>query len=248
MTTVAVLADPPHEGVVFQHLVAENCLSEAEAAALYRAMLGDVCEAVARSGGDLLVNYRQADQLPSNVEDPEAEVRSAVRNALSNASEVRFEIQVGSTFSARAGNTVTHLLEREGVQTAAVVTPTAAFLRRQHVDSAAMKLRRSDVVVGASTDGRVYYAGFGEPIDFTDAYAPPAVETLVDRSIDAGLSVDFLPVLPSVDTTADLRTAVPLLRARRAADRQVPPRTAAEIDSLGLRVVAEDGEPRIVRK
>lgn len=235
MTTVAVLADPPVEGAVLDALT-DDLLSEREATDLYAAMLADVCRAVESSGADLLVNYRPADQVPDGV-DPEAAIRDVVDAELHAPDEARYEVQVGSTLAGRVGNTVTHLLERESVATVAAVEPTAALLARQQVDSAAMKLRSSDVVLGPTTDGRVYYAGFGAPIDFDDAFATPTVETLTDRARDAGLDVDFLPTNPVVATPADLRTAIPVLRARRQAGRVVPPRTTTLIQEYGLRVV-----------
>ncbi|MFC6757965.1 MULTISPECIES: hypothetical protein [Haloarcula] len=237
MTTVAVLADPPVEGAVLPGL-AGGPLDESEATALYTAMLTDVCRAVEASGAELLVNYRPAEQVP-DVVDPEAAVREPLDAALDAPDEARYEVQVGSTHAARVGNTVTHLLEREGVKTAAAVTPTAGLLTRQLIDSAAMKLRSSGVVLGPSTDGRVYYAGFAEPIDFEDADATPTVETLTDRAMDADLGVDFLPTTPVVETQADLQTVVPLLRARHRADRVVPPRTTTLINEFGLRVTAD---------
>jgi len=234
MTTVAVLADPPVEGFVLPEL-ADGPLDEATAVNLYTAMLRDVCRAVEASGGDLLVNYRPDEQVPEGV-DAEAAVRTAVVDALDAPSDARFEVQVGSTHAARVGNTVTHLLEREGVDTAAAVTPRSVLLARQLVDSAAMKLRSSEVVLGPATDGRVYYAGFAAPVDFADAYATPAVETLTDRALDEGFDVDFLPTTPLLETPADLRSVVPLLRARHRAGRVVPPRTTALLEELGLQV------------
>jgi glycosyltransferase A (GT-A) superfamily protein (DUF2064 family) len=246
MTTVAVLADPPVEGAVLGTLT-DGLLSDREATDLYAAMLADVCRAVESSGADLLVNYRPPDRLPDGV-DPEAAIRDAIDAELHAPAEARYEVQVGSTLAGRVGNTVTHLLERESVATVAAVEPTAALLARQQIDSAAMKLRSSDVVLGPTTDGRVYYAGFGAPIDFDDAYATPTVETLTDRARDAGLDVDFLPTNPVVATPADLRTAVPILRARRQAGRVVPPRTTTLIQEYGLRVVEGDAGPELVRE
>jgi len=234
MTTVAVLCDPPREGVL-STLADSSPLTPAECADLYAAMLGDVCRAVETSGGELLVNYR-------GDEDAEAELRSVVRDALADPDEARFEVQVGETFAGRAGNTATHLLETEGVVSAAVVEPTGAFLGRSQIDNAAMKLRSSEVVVGPATDGRVYYAGFREPIDFDGAYAPPAVETVTDRGVDAGLDVDFLPMLPVVETGDDLAEALSFIRARQRAGRIVPERTTAVLDDLGLTVVAEGAD------
>ncbi|PSP82931.1 hypothetical protein BRC83_07765 [Halobacteriales archaeon QS_1_68_17] len=232
MTTVALLADAP-EGDVLPELVAGTPLSAAEASTLYGAMLADVARAVARSGGDLLVNYADED-------GAETAIRETLDRWL-DGPDARYEVQVGSTFSARAGNTVTHLLDREDERSVAVVEPTAAFLGRQQIDSAAMKLRSSEVVLGPTTGGRVYYAGFTEPVDFDDAFAPPAVETLVRRAREAGLSVDFLPMLPVVETPTDLLTALPVLAARTRAERIRPGATASVLDDLGLAVAPGDG-------
>lgn len=239
MTTVAVLADPPVEGFVLPEL-GNGLLDESEKTALYTAMLTDVCRAVEASGAELLVNYRPAEQVPDGV-DPESAVRESLEAALDAPGQARYEVQVGSSLSARVGNTVTHLLEREGVNTAAAVEPTAGLLTRQLIDSAAMKLRSSGVVLGPSTSGRVYYAGFAEPVDFEAGYATPAVKTLTDRAMDADLGVDFLPTAPVLQTPADLRTVVPLLRARHQAERVVPPRTTTLITEFALQLSA-DGE------
>ncbi len=81
-------------------------------------------------------------QVPDGV-DPETAVREPVTEALESPGNARFEVQVGSTFAARAGNTVSHLLNEEEVHSAAVVRPIAPLLGRTHLDSAAMKLRSS---------------------------------------------------------------------------------------------------------
>lgn len=239
MTTVAVLCDPPREGVL-STLADSSPLTPTECADLYAAMLGDVCRSVEASGGDLLVNYRGDD-------DALAELRGVVRDALADPDEARFEVQVGETFAGRAGNTATHLLEAEGVSSVAVVEPTAAFLGRSLVDSAAMKLRSSEVVLGPATRGRVYYAGFTDPIDFEAAYTPPAVETLTDRSLDAGHDVDFLPVLPVVEEGRNLAEALSLIRARQRAGRIVPGGTTALLDDLGVTVVADGSDLSLAR-
>jgi 2-phospho-L-lactate guanylyltransferase (CobY/MobA/RfbA family) len=256
MATVAVLADPPVEGVVLPDVVAGTPLTETEAARLYRAMLVDVCRAVQRGGADLLVNYRDPDQVGSA--DPDQEVpggadvdsEQRLRETLDGAlggEAARYEVQVGETFAGRAGNTVTHLLEREDEDTVAVVEPTAAFLGREQIGTAAMKLRSSEVVLGPTTGGRVYYAGFAAPVDFTDAYAPPAVETLTRRAREADLDVDFLPMLPVVEQGSDLTTALPGLRARQQAGRNHPERTAAVLDDLGVGVEAGEAGLTVTR-
>jgi hypothetical protein len=251
MTTVAVLVDPSPARNPLAECVDADALSESEARALYAAMARDVCRAVEASGGELLVNYapEAADGEASADDSSAAEdaARDLVAEGLSAPSDARFEVQVGSSHAARVGNTVTHLLEREGVQSAAVVEPTAAMLERRHVDSAAMKLRGSPVVLGPSSRGRVWYAAFREPIDFTDAFEPPALRTLTDRARDGGYEVDFVERLPLVERPADLAGFVAELGARQRAEKWVPPHTAAAVEDIGLGAVADDGDLRVVR-
>lgn len=252
MTVVAVLADPPRPGLALPRLPETSPLSEVDAAALSEALLKDTLLAVERSGGELLVNYRADDSLPGAHVDPGESAEDALRTiadeTLEDPSTARFEVQVGSTFSARAGNTVTHLLREEGVRSAAVVRGDAPFLLRSTVDSGAMKLRTNEVVLGPSTDGRVFFAGFRAPIDFEDAFAPPELETLVDGANDADRDVGFLEMQPTVRTGADLVTLVSTIRARWQADRVVPEHTAAFVVDNDL-VVRHDGDgPAVVRE
>jgi hypothetical protein len=68
----------------------------------------------------------------------------------------------------------------------------------------------------------------------------------VARARDADLEVDFAPMLPVIERPADLVTAVPQLRARVNAGRNVPPRTAAFVADHDLQVVSRDGELSVV--
>lgn len=244
MTVIAVLADPPRPGLVLPRLAETTPLDDAEAAACYEALLRDTVRAVDASGGDLLVNFRPDEDLPAehvpDDADAEAELRALVADELGGTGDARFERQVGSSESARAGNTLTHLLREEEVRTAAVVRGTAPFLDRTLVDNAAMKLRRSAVVLGPSTRGRVHYAGFAEPVDFADALGSLELPTLSQRAADAGVDADFLPVAPVVEDGGDLRTVLPMLEAYRHAGRVVPANFAEFVAETGLGV-DEDG-------
>jgi hypothetical protein len=236
MTTVAVLADPPDETDALAELVDSGVLDAEAATELYTATLRDACVAVERSGGDLLVNFR----VPDGVEPDDAEdaVSSALATALDDPASARYEVQIGSTRSARVGNTVTHLLEREGVRTAAVVDPAVALMERRHVDSAAMKLRGDEVVLGPTPRGEIWYAGFAEPVDFTDALAAPSLRTLTECARDEGFGVDFVESLPLVSEPAGLASAVVLARTRQLAGKPVPEHTAEAIAQLDLDVDA----------
>jgi hypothetical protein len=239
MTTVAVLADPPRPGTVLSALPVSTPLSEREAANLYEALLKDTVLAAERSGGETLVNYRPADAIGLDA-DSEAELRDCLSDVV-DLESVRFEVQAGETFAGRVGNTATHLLETEGVGSVGITRPEAALLARTDIDEAAMKLRSSPVVLGAAPGGRVGYAAFAEPIDFADCYAPPALETLTDRALDAGLGVDFLETKPYLGSAADLADVIVAVRTRKRAEAVVPPHLAAWTRNSGL-VVSADGD------
>lgn len=223
MTTVVVLADPPVPECV-PDLLPDSYTAE-QNAELYQAMLADVCATIQHGEGSLLINYRDAETVPDGV-DPEASVRNALAAELTEPDAVRYEPQVGSDAAAQIGNALTHLLEEAELPTVAFARPTALFLRREHIGTTAMQLRTSDVVVGPSTAGRVSFGAFGEPIDFTGVFEPPAVETLVERARNATLDVSFLPVTPLWAAPDDRQSAVSLLRARLRAGALVPERTA----------------------
>ncbi|RZV08864.1 hypothetical protein BDK88_2941 [Natrinema hispanicum] len=244
---VVVPVAPPREGLVLSSLVEQSPLSAAEAVSLYEVAVADVLWAVASSGGDLLVNYRDADTLPDAHADgdPEAEVRALVLDALGEDAEVRFERQVGSSRAARVGNTVTHLLEREGADSVGVLEPTAPLVARTEIDGAAMSLRRHNVVLGPAERGGTYFAGFAEPIDFTDAYATPELSTLAQQATDDGLGVGFAPMLSTVATPTGLQATIAGLEARQAADRPGAEATAALIDDLGIAVGADGDLERV---
>lgn len=246
MPTVAVMADPPVEGAVATELAAEAPLSEFEASTLYEAMLGDVCRGVQLAGAELLVNYRPPEQVDADV-DPEASLREALSDVLEEPDEARYEVQVGETFAGRAGNTATHLLETEGVDSVAVVEPTAAFLGREHLGALAMRLRTSEVVLGPAAGGRVYLAAFAAPIDFEAVYEPPAIQTITERAAETDLDVEYLQQLPLAQSASDLAETVAQVRARRAAGRNVPARTTAMIEELGLEAVERDGGLAVAR-
>lgn len=250
MTVVVALVDPPREGLVLPELVETTPLAPSDAVALYKAFVEDLCVAAAESGGDLLLNYRPDDQLPSAYQtgepvEPIFEDLASTVLGEETLAETRIEVQVGSTESARVGNTVNHLLDEEGVDSVTICDPAVPFRSRQHIDSTAMKLRRSAVVLGPASRGRVHTAAFKDSIDFADALVEPSLVTLADRARDAGHDVDFAPSLPAVETHDDLLGVLAELRARQSAGRWVPTSTARIVSDLGLRIDTASGDPRV---
>ncbi|ADD06890.1 uncharacterized protein Nmag_3340 [Natrialba magadii ATCC 43099] len=254
---VVVSVDPPRPGLVLSSLVESTPLTDTDAVALYEAAVTDTLRAAEQSGGEVLLNYRDEDTLPAefgdNIDtdtdtdadtDAEAEIRTLAADALESVAAadsaddapVRFERQVGSTHAARIGNTVTHLLEREGADAVGVLEPTVPLVARTEIDGAAMSLRRHDTVIGPSSNGRAYFAGFSEPIDFTDAYETPAVSTLATQAAAADHRIGFAPMLPTIGTEAGLCATLAMLEARKQAGRLNAEATATVVSDLGLSV------------
>lgn len=252
MSVIVLLTDPPRPGLVLPELAETSPLTDEEAAELAAAMAKDAMRAIDRTGGDLLVNFRPDDLLPEEHRTDtaaEAEVRALAADALDDPSVARFEPQVGSTRSARVGNTVTHLLREEEVDSVAVLTGDTPFVTRPGIDQAAMKLRSNEVVLGPGHGGSVYYAGFTDTVDFSDALETPPLWHLTDAARDEGYGTEFLPMEPTVRTGDHLATVVARIRARVAAERVVPEFTAARIAEWGLLVEeGEDGSPELVRR
>jgi hypothetical protein len=245
VTVVVLIADAPVEGVACSDIVAETDLSPADGVELYQALLKDVFETLAESTVDVLVNYPAPDDLPPDVEPemaPEVALKGLAGAVVDpdRLEDFRFEVQVGSSFSAKAGNAITHLLRDEEQHSAAVLRPCVPRLVRSVVDEAAIKLRRNDVVLGPARDGRVYFAGFTELIDFTDVFETNAQETIAGRAGEKGLTVDFARERAMLESARDLRSVVMRLRAEMLAGNPVPEHLWTFVEDRGLSV--ENGE------
>ena len=250
MPTLVVPADPPRPGHVLPSLARDAPLTEAEAATLYEACLRDAVAAADAAGGDLIVTYPSAERVSPDDDGtgPEAAVRAAVAPAVADPTAVRFEVQVGSTPSARLGNVVGHLLREAGATSVGYLSSTAYDTPRTVVDGAAMKSRSAELVLGPAPGGRIHYAAFATPaLDFADALAAPALDTLAARAADADATTEFVESRPRLDGPADLPTLLASLSARRRAGRSVPEHVAGAVDDLGLSLDPSGDEVAVVR-
>lgn len=244
MTTVVLLPDPPVEGIACQRLVEETSLTPADGLALYRALLADTMVTLERSTIDILVNYPTQEDLPADAdpEDPKAELRKIAARAMEpdRFEGVRFEPQVGSDFSAKAGNAITHLVRDEDLQSAAVLRPCVPRLARSVIDEAALKLRRADVVIGPANRGEVYYAGFSDLIDFEGVFETRPLEEITRRAVEAGLEVDFQRSRELLWEPADLVGVLSRLNADTLAGKPVPEHTWETVQKR--EIAMRDGE------
>lgn len=242
MTTIVLLPDPPVEGVACERLVAETDLTPADGVAIYRSTVADTLATLEEGTVDALVNYPTEDDLPDGIDgvDPETELREIAATALSpeGFEDVRFEPQVGSNRSAKAGNAITHLVRDEGEQSAAVLFPVPRLVR-SIVDEAALKLRRADVVIGPAGRGEVYYAGFSELIDFTDVLEERPVEEVARRAREKDFQVDFVRSREVLSGAPDFEGVLSRITADVLADKPVPEHLWRTIQERGIRI--EDG-------
>jgi hypothetical protein len=242
VTTVVLLPDPPVEEIAGERLVAETDLTPADGLAIYRATLADTLSTLEEGTADVLVNYPPADDLPANSDglNPETELRRIAGTVMTPEAveAVRFEPQVGSDRSARAGNAITHLVRDEGEQSAAVLFPTPRLVR-SIVDEASLKLRRADVVLGPATRGEVYYAGFADLIDFTDVFAERPIGAITRRAREADLDVDFVRTREVLDGKASFEGVLTRIRADAIAEKPVPEHLWETIQERNIRI--EDG-------
>jgi len=205
-----------------------DTLDDPSRLALRDALLCDACRAVESSGSDLLVTVE-----PIDGDSADDRAIEAVEDALDRCLESvpRVEPQVGSSPAARLGNTVTHLLDA-GASSVGVVF-AGAIVDRSTLDQATIQLRTADVVLGPAPGGRLAYAGFVEPIDFTDALESPPIQTVADRAHDADRETTTIDLRPRVTDPETLADVTALVEARRLAGDRVPETLAAWIEESG---------------
>lgn len=228
MPTIVVRTPPPVEAAVTDGPLDDTGLDTEALVTLREALLIDACRAVQASGSDLVVTVAPTDGDADRADDRAIE---AVEATLDRGLETtpRVEPQVGSTPSARLGNTVTHLLEA-GASSVGAVFP-GAIVDRSTLDQATIQLRTADAVLGPDPGGDVAYAGFTAPIEFTDALESPAIRTLVERAVAAGLETTTIDSRPRVSDPDSLDGVRALIEARALAGDRVPEALAAWIET-----------------
>lgn len=240
MTTVAVLVEASNKRTLLSDLVERNVITRGETSDLFEAMIRDVIGTVERSGGEVVVAARTDDEDLEGT-DPHVEIDESLRRRFGEAVEGELDVEVSGE-SDRAvwiEAVLRSLLNRPGVETAAVVPASVPMLERTHVDGAAMRLRRASMVLGPDHRGGTYYLGVGD-VAVLGAGLDPSVEvTLVRGARQQGSEVDFLPVVPTVTDGRDLTWLVGHVEALRTAGRRIPERTAAWIDGVGATVTDE---------
>jgi hypothetical protein len=157
-----------------------------------------------------------------------------LRSLFGEDAAVRFERKVGSSRSARVGNTVTHLLEEENAQSVGVLEPTVPLVNRTEIDGAAMSLRRHELVHGPLGDY--------EPADVLRQVARKALDLLRQRQhamdyrrirVEAGRTTMLPPRGSRVAFVADPPTGLHRVRASFTRDR---------VDTTRVRYEGRTGE------
>jgi len=132
MTEVAIVADAPGGPTPLA------AVTEADPAALYRAMLADVLNTCERSGADVLVNVG-----PPDTAEAVSAMEALVAAEALEPDAVRIEPQVGADHGARVHATVDHLLATSDHRTVAVVYPEVPMRCASNPRSARTTVRGS---------------------------------------------------------------------------------------------------------
>jgi glycosyltransferase A (GT-A) superfamily protein (DUF2064 family) len=123
-----------------------------------------------------------------------------------------------------SGNALSDFLNgelEEGATRVVALTPCTPALDPSVVVSAFLCLEAREVVLGPSSDGGVYLAGWRSGVlpvfDGIDWQGRHVLSAMIDRLSDTGLSLAVLPPCYKIETAADWRVLSGHLRALRRA-------------------------------
>lgn len=217
MTDVVLPLVPPDRQAARSALPTTDAIAD-----LFHATSADAATAVHESGGDLA--FAVADDAARTFAD------TLSRSALPDAEVLRLELDV-DTGIADVGPALRAIRDHSDAASVGVIDPSVGLARRTHLDTAAMRLRREDVVIGPTPGGGWWYLGTRVGADELPEVLGDSVVGLLDGLDPDTLEVGFLPLLPIIEDDADLGGLRELLGAMTRADRSVAPYAAAWFES-----------------
>lgn len=216
MVRVVVLVEPVAGHPVVSAIRDHFAPGRAASRRVYRALLMDLLAAAAGSGGDV--------QVAAPTDPAHITLEDLVADALGPETEVPI------TRHDNPAPTIDEIVgEQEGGS--AVIFPRSPLLRRTHLDAAAMRLRRHDVVLGPSAHHGLLYAAFASEAVVPDGHLRGLVDA-TDTFVAADRSVDFIDPWPALTSTAGVEGACALLTAYERSGRDVAQFTRAALADL----------------
>lgn len=156
------------------------------------ACLCDVVRAVSQSGGDWqLLPIESSGGSNGTARD---RAKSILEMTALDADTDR--ITVPGETELRSLLDVLH--ESSAEATAAVVNPITPFIQRRHIDAAAMRLRRNEVVVGPTAGPHWYYFGTQADVSLESSDTDFETDRAITDMVDPTMSVDLLPYLTEI--------------------------------------------------
>lgn len=218
MATIGVVTEPYDDATIIDALREHQALDDDPARRVYRGVIMDLVSAAAGSGGEpvLLVPAAgasiDADQLIEDAVGPTPDIPV-------------HPYDPGELFFDAVGQV--------GEPTA-VISPANPLVQRTHIDAAAMKMRRHDVVLGPTAAGGVWYHGIHEPREGEWIDPAPGVTGIVEDHLAAERSVDFIPPWPDATTVPGWHGIESLLVAHHAVGREIAPFTHEALRAAGV--------------
>lgn len=187
---------------------------------LFHALVADAALAVDESGGDLFLAVpASSESAVAFVED----IRDTVLEDASNGTIVHVETDapippVGSTLRA--------VRDRSTAASIGVLDPATALVGRRHLDTAAMRLRRDDVVLGPTPEAGYFFFGTALDPETLPERMSPEFDAVTTEAGERG-SVGFLEMLPVVTRPDHVGSLAALVAGLNADNRTVAPFASA---------------------
>lgn len=191
---------------------------------LFHALLADAIFAVDECGGGLYLIVGGRDERAGTFVD---ELLNTVVEENVDPPVLRIETDGGFP---SVGPSLQAVRRHSSAASVGVLDPRTLLIQRRHLDTAAMRLRREDVVFGPSPSGGYYFIGSALEEDALSATLPNDIDTATAVAAEGDRTVGFLEMLPVVTSEEQLESATGLVAAMQTGSRTVAPFTSAYLD------------------
>lgn len=236
MTAIGILGLPPDSASIVSNLRDTTALEIEQIQSLVAGVTQDTARAAFESGGEPLVVVPK-DPGAGIIPNGSPDVRTYLESILEPVVPENDSIQWYEHDAApgRSLNTVLDgLAEVSNAASVAVIAPLTPFVQRRHVDTAAMRLRSADLVVGPATDGCGYFIGRHRDRAGADWSGTADLDGVVSAAQDTGEEVDWLPILPSIGQQSPMEPLRSILQLAAVAEKPVAPATRSWLSAVDL--------------
>ena len=121
---------------------------------------------------------------------------------------------------------------QQGHEEQVIILARSPLLRRTHIDSALMRLRRHDVVITPASSGEIILLACGTDVSIPPNLTLEDVERAIQMLIDQRLSIDQLDPLPTIHSKVGWEGIQSIIRGHAALERPIAPYTKAALDTV----------------